>query len=37
MASSVDDCVLGLKVQFDKNVHLMDTEATPNEWNEEAF
>lgn len=37
LASSVDDCVLGMKVQFDKNMHLLDSEKTPTEWNEEMY
>ena len=37
IASTVDDCVLGMKVQFDKNIHLLDPERTPTEWNEEMY
>jgi len=37
ICSSVDDCVLSMKVQFDPKIHLLDPEKTPSEFNEEMF
>jgi Asp-tRNA(Asn)/Glu-tRNA(Gln) amidotransferase A subunit family amidase len=30
LASSVDDCILAMKVQFDQNVQLLDPQQTPS-------
>jgi hypothetical protein len=37
MGSSVDDCIIGMRVQCDTDIHLYDPLTTPSPFREEEF